>query len=67
MDERLGWRAARELGLRATGLLGCLILAKDAGLLNAVSPVISDLQAHAGCWFDDALITAILHAAGELA
>ena len=67
MDERLGRRAARELGLRATGLLGCLLLAKDARLLDAISPVISELQDLAGCWFDDALIAGTLRAAGESA
>ena len=65
MDERMGRRTARELGLKATGLLGCLVLAKDAGHLDAVSPVVSELQTQAGCWFDDALIAAILRAAGE--
>ncbi len=65
MDERLGRRTARQLGLRATGLLGCLLLAKEARLLDAVAPVISELQELAGCWFDDALIAATLRAAGE--
>lgn len=66
MDERLGRRAAGELGLKVTGLLGCLVLAKDAGFIATVSPVIKELQGIAGCWFDDALIAAILHATDEL-
>ena len=66
MDERLRRRAARELGLRATGLLGCLLRAKDARLLDAIAPVISELQELAGCWFDDALIAGTLRPAGEL-
>ena len=66
MDERLGRRAARKLGLRATGLPGCLLRAKDARLLDAIAPVISELQELAGCWFDDALIAGTLRAAGEL-
>ena len=65
MDERLGRRVARALGLKTTGLLGCLVLAKDAGLIADVSSVIAELQTIAGCWFDDALIAAICRAAGE--
>lgn len=67
MDERFGRQAARELGLRATGLLGCLIQAKEARLLNAIAPVINELQNVAGCWFSDSLVAATLRAAGELA
>ena len=65
MDERLGRRVARSLGLKATGLLGCLILAKDAQVIEAVAPVVSDLQSVAGCWFDEELIASIYRAAGE--
>ena len=65
MDERLGRRVARALGLIPTGVLGCLVLAKQDGHLATVSPVIAELQDRAGCWFDDALIAAILRAAGE--
>lgn len=49
MDERLGRRAAHELGLRATGLLSCLLRAKDARLLDAIASVISELQELPGC------------------
>ena len=48
-----------------TGVLGCIVLAKQDGHLAAVSPIIAELQDRAGCWFDDALIAAILRAAGE--
>ena len=65
MDERLGRRVAQALGLRTTGVLGCLILAKRDGHLPMVSTVITELQSLAGCWFDEELITAILRAAGE--
>jgi len=65
MDERLGRRVAASLGLRPTGLLGCLVMAKTAGILNSVSPVIGELEVQAGCWFDAALIATVLRAAGE--
>ena len=65
MDERLGRRVARDLGLKATGLLGCLVLAKEAQIIEAVAPVVSELQSIAGCWFDEELIASIYRAAGE--
>ena len=65
IDERLGRRVARTLGLRVTGLLGTLILAKQRGHLEAVKPVIEELRTRAGCWFDDALIADVINAAGE--
>lgn len=45
IDERIGRRAAKSLGLIPTGVLGCLVLAN-------VFPVIAELQDVAGCWFD---------------
>ncbi len=65
MDERLGRRVAKSLGLIPTGVLGSLVLAKQDGHLPMVSPIIAELQDRAGCWFDEALIAAILRAAGE--
>jgi len=53
------------LGLRVTGLLGTLVLAKQRGHIDAVRPIIADLRIRAGCWFDDALIADVLRAAGE--
>ncbi len=67
MDERLGRRVAEALGLRPTGVLGCLVLAKREGFIRTVAPVIAELQSIAGCWFDNALLAAVLHAAGEAA
>lgn len=65
MDERLGRRIARSVGLIPTGVLGCLLFAKREGLLIAVAPLIADLKLRGGCWFEDALVAALLAAAGE--
>ena len=65
LDERLGRRVARAHGLRVTGLLGTLVLAKERGHLAAVRPVIAELRLRVGCWFDDALIADVCRAAGE--
>ena len=42
LDERLGRRVARAHGLRVTGLLGTLVLAKKRGHLAAVRPLIAE-------------------------
>lgn len=65
MDERLGRAVARSLGLKPTGLLGCLALAKDEGLILEMAPLISELQKVAGCWFDERLVVGILREMGE--
>lgn len=65
LDERLGRRVARAHGLRVTGLLGILVLAKELGHLPAVRPVIADLRLRVGCWFDDLLIGDVYRAVGE--
>lgn len=65
LDERRGRRLAASLGLVPTGVLGCLVLAKREGHLDAIAPVIEELQRESGCWFDGDLIEAVLRAAGE--
>jgi uncharacterized protein len=65
MDERLGRRVAKSLGLVATGVLGCLLFAKREGFIAAVALIIADLKERGGCWFEAALIAAVLRAAGE--
>ncbi len=43
IDERLGRRAAANLGLKTTGALGILLAAKQQRLISAVKPVMDDL------------------------
>ncbi|NES87667.1 MAG: DUF3368 domain-containing protein [Moorea sp. SIO2B7] len=43
MDERLGRREAKGLGLNITGVLGVLVIAKNRNLITAVKPLIDDL------------------------
>ena len=40
IDEKKGRRVARALGLRQTGTAGVLLVAKKAGLIGAVAPVL---------------------------
>jgi predicted nucleic acid-binding protein len=44
LDDALARRKAERLGLKAIGTLGVLLLAKQAGLLDAVKPVLAALQ-----------------------
>jgi len=64
LDDLAARRLATSLGLEVIGTLGLLLQAKDRGLVPAVGPLITDLQAHdfrvAG-----ALVAGILAAAGE--
>jgi predicted nucleic acid-binding protein len=44
LDDALARRKAERLGLKAIGTLGVLLLAKEAGLLDAVKPALIELQ-----------------------
>lgn len=44
LDDALARRKAERLGLKVMGTLGVLLLAKQAGLLDAVKPVLAALQ-----------------------
>lgn len=65
IDESLGRKQAKSLGLRIIGVVGILLLAKQRGLLPAVKPVLSDLQTRAGFWLGQAIVEAVLAAADE--
>jgi uncharacterized protein len=65
LDEQMGRQAALALGLPITGLLGVLLLAKRAGHLASLRPVILSLQEKAGCWFAEPLVADVLRSAGE--
>ena len=64
MDERLGRRHARRLGLSLTGTLGVLLKAKKKGLIPNVGALASAMQAH-GFRLADTLVTRTLAMAGE--
>ncbi len=44
LDDALARRKAERLGLKVMGTLGVLLLAKEAGLLDAVKPALAELQ-----------------------
>lgn len=64
LDERLGRRIARQLGLPVVGTLGGLLHAKQLGLIPEVTPIVDDLIAH-GIRISPALRVLILRQARE--
>jgi predicted nucleic acid-binding protein len=65
MDEAAGRAAARELGLRVTGVAGILLAAKRRGLLPAVKPVLDELRANEAYRLAEGAYRRTLRAAGE--
>jgi hypothetical protein len=66
IDERLGRREARQLGLEITGLLGVLIIAKRRRLVAAVRPILDTLITEAGFRVSNQLYIEVLTMAGEM-
>ncbi len=64
LDDTLARRIARLHKLQFTGTVGIIVKAKQAGLLTAVSPVVTALR-EAGLWLSDTLVMEILRQAGE--
>ncbi len=64
MDDLLGRRLAARLQVPVRGLLGVLVLAKRAGKLPAVAPVIADLKQQ-NFFIGEALMAEVLKQCGE--
>lgn len=65
IDERLGRREAKRLGLPIIGVLGVLVVAKGRGLISAVRPIMDDLILQAGFRVSNRLYAEVLQAASE--
>ena len=65
IDEWKGRRAALAAGLKVTGVLGLLGMAKKKGIIGTISPFI-DKAVAAGIRYDSDLLDRVLRAAGEL-
>ena len=65
IDERHGRRAALRLGVKITGLLGILLVAKHRALIAEIAPHVMALR-EAGFWLADDVVREVLHTAGEL-
>ncbi len=64
MDEKQGRLMAQAQGLPLFGVLGMLLLAKQAGHLQALTPIVNSLREHRYN-LSDALVAAVLQKAGE--
>ena len=64
LDDLAARRTAEGLGLPVIGTLGVLLLAKDAGYLASVKPVLDQLRSQS-LFISDALYAHVLNTAGE--
>ncbi|MBD2082249.1 DUF3368 domain-containing protein [Leptolyngbya sp. FACHB-17] len=65
IDEAIGRSIAEEAGLKVTGILGVLLIAKQQDLISLVQPLIDSLIERAGFRVSSGLYQAILSAAQE--
>lgn len=64
MDERLGRKHATRLGLTLTGSIGILLKAKQAGRIETIKPLLTQLD-QGGIHLSSTLIAQALQEAGE--
>jgi predicted nucleic acid-binding protein len=64
LDERKARRLAITMGLKVTGTLGLLLLAKQSGHLTSLRAAVDTLRSH-GIWLDDELAARVISLAGE--
>lgn len=65
IDERLGRQAAKDLGLKVTGVLGILLAAKKEALITSVKPIMDNLVSQANFRISRQLYDEILDVANE--
>ncbi|HKJ68934.1 MAG TPA: DUF3368 domain-containing protein [bacterium] len=64
IDDRLGRRAAQQLGLKMTGLVGLLLHCKEKGLIDEIAPLLENIRNN-GYWRSDRIVTSAVQLAGE--
>lgn len=65
IDERLGRQVAADRGLKITGVLGILLVAKRQGAIAIVKPLMDDLVTQAGFRISSQLYAEVLKAVSE--
>jgi len=65
LDDGLARRKARLIGLRMTGTLGILLMAREAGLISAVRPILDELR-QTDFRMSDRIYQEVLLKAGEV-
>lgn len=64
LDDKAGRTTAKQLGVRVTGTVGLLLLAKERGLITSVRESLLLLRA-VGYWLSDDIIATAIKMAGE--
>ena len=64
IDDRAGRKAARQLGVEVTGVVGVLLEAKRIGHIPMIKPILETIRHH-GYWLSDALVETALQIANE--
>ena len=64
LDDKAGRTAAKQLGVRVTGTVGLLLLAKDRGLITSVKESLQILRFF-GYWLSDDIIATTIKMAEE--
>lgn len=65
IDDNAAKKTAKYLGLAVTGTLGILLRAKQQGIVNTVSPLLTEMKKH-GFYIDSRLESLVLEQAKEL-
>ena len=65
LDDVSARGVAEHHGLRFTGTVGCLRLAKELRLIPAVAPLLEDLRTKARFWLNPELVQQVLRDVGE--
>ena len=64
IDDQAGRKAARQLGVEVTGVVGVLLEAKRVGHIPMLKPILETIRHH-GYWLSDALVETALQIANE--
>lgn len=65
VDERRGHDVAVRIGLKTIGILGILLQAKSSGLIDALLPLLDQLESDAKFWISPGVRQRVLQLAGE--
>ena len=65
IDELIGRRIAENLGINCIGLVGVLILAREAGLVSSLKAMLEQLEQVAGFYLNESIKAKALFSVGE--
>jgi predicted nucleic acid-binding protein len=65
IDDRAGREVAKGLNISVSGVVGILLLAKEKGMVEKISPLLEELR-DKGYWLSDEVLQAAKRLAGEV-